>query len=126
MFGETLVSYVRDVIPMGLWVAGTPLERDWQDAWTIFYWAWWLAWAPFIGLFIARISKGRTVREFVLGVLIAPPLIIFIWQALFGGTALHQELTAAMGPGTGELMAHDPRLEPAGGAVRHGGYTGGQ
>ncbi|TKD61751.1 BCCT family transporter [Cobetia marina] len=104
MFGETLVSYVRDVIPMGLWVAGTPLERDWQDAWTIFYWAWWLAWAPFIGLFIARISKGRTVREFVLGVLIAPPLIIFIWQALFGGTALHQELTAAMGPGTGELM----------------------
>ncbi|MGY3727688.1 MULTISPECIES: BCCT family transporter [Cobetia] len=104
MFGETLVSYVRDVIPMGLWVAGTPLERDWQDAWTIFYWAWWLAWAPFIGLFIARISKGRTVREFVLGVLIAPPLIIFIWQALFGGTALHQELTAALGPGTGELM----------------------
>ncbi|WP_255304519.1 BCCT family transporter [Cobetia sp. 5-25-4-2] len=104
MFGETLVSYVRDVIPMGLWVAGTPLERDWQDAWTIFYWAWWLAWAPFIGLFIARISRGRTVREFVLGVLIAPPLIIFIWQALFGGTALHQELTAAMGPGTGELM----------------------
>ncbi|WP_233266227.1 BCCT family transporter [Cobetia sp. L2A1] len=104
MFGETVVAYVRDVVPMGLWVASTPAEADWQDAWTIFYWAWWLAWAPFIGLFIARISKGRTVREFILGVLIAPPLIIFIWQALFGGTALHQELTAAMGPGTGELM----------------------
>ncbi|MFP5300557.1 BCCT family transporter [Cobetia sp. SIMBA_158] len=104
MFGETVVSYVRDVIPMGLWVASTPVERDWQDAWTIFYWAWWLAWAPFIGLFIARISKGRTLREFILGVLIAPPLIIFIWQTLFGGTALHQELNAAMGPGTGQLM----------------------
>ncbi len=104
LFGETLVAYVRDVVPMGLWVASTPGEREWQDAWTIFYWAWWLAWAPFIGLFIARISKGRTLREFILGVLFAPPLIIFLWQALFGGTALHQELNAAMGPGTGELM----------------------
>ena len=90
------------VIVVGSFLIGGPTL--WQDAWTIFYWAWWLAWAPFIGLFIARISKGRTLREFILGVLIAPPLIIFIWQSLFGGTALHQELNAAMGPGTGQLM----------------------
>ncbi|MDI4662010.1 MULTISPECIES: BCCT family transporter [Cobetia] len=104
LFGETLLAYLRDVVPMGLWVAETPGESSWQEGWTIFYWAWWLAWAPFIGLFIARISKGRTLREFILGVLIAPPLIIFIWQALFGGTGLYQELTASMGAGSGELM----------------------
>lgn len=104
LFGETLFAYLRDVVPMGLWVAQTPGESAWQEGWTIFYWAWWLAWAPFIGLFIARISKGRTLREFILGVMIAPPLIIFIWQALFGGTGLYMELNAAMGAGTGELM----------------------
>ncbi|MBR9754080.1 BCCT family transporter [Cobetia sp. 4B] len=105
LFGETLLAYLRDVVPMGLWVAETAGENSWQVGWTIFYWAWWLAWAPFIGLFIARISKGRTLREFILGVLIAPPLIIFIWQALFGGTGLYQELTASMGAGSGELMS---------------------
>jgi len=64
----------------------------WQSGWTIYYWAWWIAYAPFVGMFLARISKGRTIREFVLGALIVPTLMCFIWFALFGGTALDLEL----------------------------------
>lgn len=59
-------------------------DNSWLSGWTIFYWAWWIAWAPFVGTFIARISKGRTIREFVLGVIIAPSLASFIWFSIFG------------------------------------------
>lgn len=62
--------------------------RDWQASWTIFYWGWWMSWAPFVGLFIARISRGRTVREFVLGVLLVPSMVSFIWFAVMGGSAI--------------------------------------
>lgn len=65
----------------------------WQGAWTIFYWAWWIAFAPFVGVFLARISKGRTVREYVLGALIIPAIMCFVWFALVGGTAIDLELT---------------------------------
>lgn len=65
---------------------------DWQNAWSIFYWAWWIAFAPFVGLFLARISRGRTVREFVLGGMFVPALMCFIWFALIGGTAIDLEL----------------------------------
>lgn len=65
----------------------------WQGNWTIFYWAWWIAFAPFVGLFLARISKGRTVREFVLGAAIVPSLMCFIWFAFAGGTAIDLELS---------------------------------
>jgi len=58
----------------------------------MFYWAWWIAWSPFVGIFIARISRGRTIREFILGVLALPTLFVFAWLAAFGGTALHMEL----------------------------------
>ncbi|HYP70283.1 MAG TPA: BCCT family transporter, partial [Variovorax sp.] len=58
----------------------------------IFYWAWWLAWSPFVGLFIARVSKGRTIREFIMGVVLAPTLVGFAWFAIFGGTALNLEI----------------------------------
>jgi choline/glycine/proline betaine transport protein len=54
--------------------------NDWQGAWTIFYWGWWISWAPFVGVFIARISRGRTVREFVAGVLLVPTLVTFVVQ----------------------------------------------
>ena len=64
----------------------------------------WLAWAPFVGLFIARISRGRTLREFVLGVLLVPTIIIFVWLGIFGGTALYQELHASGGVGTAGLI----------------------
>jgi len=66
---------------------------SWQGAWTIFYWAWWIAFAPFVGLFLARISKGRTIREFVLGGMIAPSLMCFIWFSLVGGTAIDLEVS---------------------------------
>jgi choline/glycine/proline betaine transport protein len=65
---------------------------SWQADWTVFFWGWWLAWSPFVGLFIARISRGRTFREFVAGVLLVPTAITLVWIGLFGGTALYQEL----------------------------------
>jgi choline-glycine betaine transporter len=64
----------------------------WQGAWTIFYWAWWIAFAPFVGVFLARISKGRTIREYVLGAMIIPAIMCFVWFALVGGTAIDLEL----------------------------------
>ncbi|MEL6809432.1 MAG: BCCT family transporter, partial [Pseudomonadota bacterium] len=64
----------------------------WQSGWTTFYWAWWIAFSPFVGLFLARISKGRTVREFILGCVIAPALVCFAWMTILGGTAIDLEL----------------------------------
>ena len=75
---------------------GTPVGdalADWQGGWTIFYWAWWIAFAPFVGLFLARISRGRTVREYVVGAVIVPSIMCFFWFALVGGTAIDLELT---------------------------------
>ncbi|WP_298326564.1 BCCT family transporter [Haloactinopolyspora sp.] len=66
--------------------------QTWQGNWTIFYWGWWISWAPFVGVFIARISRGRTVRQFVAGVLLVPTIVGFFWFAVMGGTAIHQEL----------------------------------
>jgi choline/carnitine/betaine transport len=68
------------------------LLAQWQGWWPVFYWAWWIAFAPFVGLFLARISRGRTVREFVLGALIVPALMCFVWFAWAGGTAIYLEL----------------------------------
>ena len=68
----------------------------WAKDWTLFYWAWWLAWAPFVGLFIARISRGRTIREYVLGVLLIPTAATFIWISVFGDTALYLERAASI------------------------------
>jgi choline/glycine/proline betaine transport protein len=87
-----LVDYAVNVIPMGFWISDSKDGVAWQGAWSIFYWGWWLAWTPFVALFVARISRGRTIREFTLGVLLVPSLITIIWMSVFGGTALHQEL----------------------------------
>lgn len=65
----------------------------WQGAWTVFYWAWWVAFAPFVGLFLARISRGRTIREFVLGAMIVPSIMCFVWFSFAGGTAIEMELS---------------------------------
>jgi glycine betaine transporter len=90
LFVTTLGEYVQNLPSMGLRLAPFNAERaSWVEGWTIFYWAWWIAWAPFVGTFIARVSKGRTVREFVLAVLIIPSLVCAIWFAVFGGTAIH-------------------------------------
>ncbi|MGE8480478.1 MAG: BCCT family transporter [Pseudomonas shirazensis] len=65
---------------------------DWIGGWTLFYWGWWLAWSPFVGLFIARISRGRTIREFVTGVLLVPTAFTLLWMTVFGNTAIHMIL----------------------------------
>jgi choline/carnitine/betaine transport len=73
-----------------------PVDQDlagWQGSWTVFYWAWWVAFAPFVGLFLARISKGRTIREFVLGAVLVPAVMCFVWFAWAGGTAIDLELS---------------------------------
>ena len=74
-------------------------SAEWRSQWTILYWAWWIAWAPFVGTFIARISEGRTVREFIIGTLMVPSIISFLWFIAFGGTAIEQHMSGAMKPG---------------------------
>lgn len=71
-------------------------SAEWRSQWTILYWAWWIAWAPFVGTFIARVSEGRTVREFVIGTLIVPSFISFLWFIAFGGTAIEQHIAGIM------------------------------
>ncbi|MDR2254764.1 MAG: BCCT family transporter [Arthrobacter sp.] len=70
---------------------------EWQASWSTFYWGWWMSWAPFVGVFIARISRGRTVKEFVMGVMLVPALITFVWFGVLGGTAIANELTRPEG-----------------------------
>jgi glycine betaine transporter len=86
-FFTSLGSYLNDFVEMSLRL--TPFtDNAWVGDWTLFYWAWWIAWCPFVGMFIARISKGRTIREFVIGVLVVPTLGTCAWFAVFGGAAL--------------------------------------
>lgn len=88
---STVGAYASDFVRMSLRM--TPFRSDsWIGDWTLFYWAWWLAWSPFVGLFIARVSRGRTIRQFILGTVIAPTLVSFVWFSVFGGTALHLEI----------------------------------
>lgn len=87
----TLGLYLQNLPSMSLWVDYTR-DNDWQANWTLFYWGWWISWSPFVGIFVARISYGRTIREFILTVLIVPTLGTFFWLAVFGGTALHIEI----------------------------------
>ncbi|KQP05005.1 glycine/betaine ABC transporter permease [Pseudorhodoferax sp. Leaf265] len=87
----TLGSYLSELVRMSLRM--TPFrDSSWVGGWTIFYWAWWVSWSPFVGLFIARVSRGRTVREFILGTVAAPTVAAFVWFSVFGGTALHLEV----------------------------------
>ncbi|WP_227430715.1 BCCT family transporter [Psychrobacter sp. I-STPA6b] len=95
-FVENIGNYMTSIVPLGFWneaYSGT----DWQSSWTIFYWAWWVSWSPFVGVFIARISRGRTIREFTLGVLLIPMTILFFWFTVFGGVAVHMELLGNYG-----------------------------
>ncbi len=87
---HSMGDYAANIVQMSMWLDHFG-DNPWPGAWTVFYWAWWLAWAPFVGTFIARISKGRTLREFVVGSLLAPTLVGIIWIGIFGGTALHIE-----------------------------------
>ncbi len=97
-FVQGIGDYLQNVVYLSFWTdaMGSREAGDWQQEWTAFYWGWWIAWAPFVGMFIARISRGRTIREFVLGVLLVPTLLAMVWLTVFGGTGLHLEL---FGPG---------------------------
>lgn len=88
LFVEGIGVYFRD-LAQNSFQLGAFGDTSWYGGWTIFYWAWWIAWAPFTGTFIARISKGRTIKEFITGVLLAPTLASFIWFAVFGGMGLN-------------------------------------
>ena len=66
--------------------------QEWLSGWTIFYWAWWVSWTPFVGMFLDKISRGRTIRQFVVGVMIVPTTVSLVWFAVFGGTAISQEM----------------------------------
>ena len=77
----------------------------WLQGWTVFYWGWWIAWSPFVGMFIARVSRGRTIREFIIGVLLVPSGVATLWMTGFGNTALHQEVHAQLGSDPAEIAA---------------------
>jgi choline/carnitine/betaine transport len=81
-------GYLSTLVPMSL-RTGAFGGTNWLSAWTIFYWAWWISWTPFVGAFIARISRGRTIREFVIGVVLVPSVVSVVWFAVLGGSALH-------------------------------------
>lgn len=84
-FTETLGLYLQDLLRMSTRTgAGNPNQQEWINKWTVFYWSWWLAWSPFVGVFIARVSKGRTIREFVSYVLLIPSIFSFLWFSIFG------------------------------------------
>ncbi|WP_223670719.1 BCCT family transporter [Kangiella shandongensis] len=86
--GSTLVTYVEHIIPLSNWVGRE--DTDFYSGWTIFYWAWWISWSPFVGMFIARVSKGRTVRQFIGAVLVIPTLLTVVWMSTFGTMGLEQ------------------------------------
>ena len=97
LLGQGMADYIGSFLPLSLTLFsenipfGEQLVR-WQMDWTIFYWAWWIAFSPFVGLFIARISRGRTIREYILGVVLLPSFVCFVWMTLLGGTAISLEL----------------------------------
>ncbi len=95
------MAYVKGLFAMNVFVESVPHEATgwgdmWQGWWTTFYWGWWISWSPFVGVFVARVSRGRTVREFIFGVVGVSSLLSFVWIVAYGGTALWAEL---LGPG---------------------------
>jgi len=101
---SSIGAYLTDIVPMSFHSAVFG-GGDWLASWTIFYWAWWISWTPFVGTFIARISRGRTIREFVLGVLLVPTGVSILWFVVFGGAGLHLQLNGVDIAGTGSEAA---------------------
>ncbi|MEV7756537.1 BCCT family transporter [Microbacterium sp. NPDC089180] len=92
---QSIGNYIQSFVGLSFTVSAYAGDDGvaWQGAWTAFYWGWWISWAPFVGIFIARISRGRTVREFVVGVILVPTLVGILWFTVLGGTAIYGELT---------------------------------
>lgn len=99
----TVTSYASDILPLSNWVGRE--DEKFYSGWTVFYWAWWVSWSPFVGMFIARVSKGRTVREFMIAVLLIPTVVSSVWMAAFGAQALDQiqSGTGALANGLGDV-----------------------
>ncbi len=95
-FWDTTVAYAEVMVPMSVWFGRE--DGSFMHDWTVFYWAWWISWSPFVGMFIARVSRGRTVRQFIIAVLLVPTVVTIVWMTAFGGTGLQQVIT-----GTGAL-----------------------
>jgi len=93
---QNIGLYLQDFVWLSTWTE-TYHQTTWRESWTIFYWAWWIAWSPFVGMFIARISRGRTVREFVTGVLFVPASLTFLWLSVFGNAGLFEALHGESG-----------------------------
>jgi BCCT family betaine/carnitine transporter len=87
-YGENALAYVADTVRLSNWLGRD--DKEWYHGWTIFYWAWWISWSPFVGMFIARVSRGRTIREFLGAVLIVPVIVAILWFTSFGEAALTQ------------------------------------
>lgn len=102
-FFSTAGDYLTHIIPLSNWMGRE--DSDWYHGWTVFYWAWWISWSPFVGMFIARVSRGRTVREFMTAVLLVPTIVTIIWMSAFGGTALEQTINGVgqLSNGIGEV-----------------------
>ncbi|MPY78363.1 MAG: BCCT family transporter [Actinophytocola sp.] len=98
-FVENIGLYLQNLLQLSFDTTANEgaAGATWQGSWAMFYWGWWISWAPFVGVFIARISRGRTIREFVAGVLLVPTALSFLWFTVFGGTGLYQELFGAGG-----------------------------
>ena len=92
LFTQSLGYYVQVLPEFAFWNAAFT-ETQWQAWWTIFYWGWWISWSPFVGMFIARISKGRSVRELLVGVIFLPSILCFLWMSVFGGSAINLQMT---------------------------------
>lgn len=89
---ENTAAYLKELIPLS-----NPFGREdvnFMQGWTAFYWAWWISWSPFVGMFIARVSRGRTVREFIICVILIPTAVCILWMSTFGGAAIHETVTA--------------------------------
>ena len=93
---ENTGNYLQTLPSLALWSEAYD-EGGWQSAWTLFYWAWWIAWSPFVGMFIARVSYGRTIRQYLTGVLLVPVAVTFVWLTVFGNSAIYIEHFGAGG-----------------------------
>jgi choline/glycine/proline betaine transport protein len=107
-FVQSIGNYLQNFLGLAFTVSAFSGQagEEWQADWTTFYWGWWMSWAPFVGIFIARISRGRTVRQFVAGVLLVPTAITFLWFSVLGGIAIHRETA-----GSGGLIAADGSVD---------------
>ena len=95
-FWQNVGYYIQKLPQLALWTETYHgPDSTWQASWTVFYWGWWISWSPFVGMFIARVSKGRTVKEFIVGVMLLPTILSFFWMSVFGGTAIFFEQTGA-------------------------------